>query len=398
MSDNSYRRQQRGVTLVELLIVLAIGAIIAAAMASLFAQSSSTREQVNRTSQRIENGRYALDAIAEDIRLAGYYGDLWASGGVFYKYETQVNPCVTTLSDIQAPWLWINDSIALTAATNSGKISANERAVIDYRLAPPAPLPPAIPPPPTLAYPFAVVPAPLLGYEGHGATYTLPTGCSATLSNLKSGTDILVIRRASTAATPASALSGTSAAALQVSTQVSSGPTSCATEAGLLIDSNPSNLTLHRAHPSCTQDALVRPLIVRVYYIATCNICSGANADTIPTLKMAELVNGAFAIRPIAPGIDHLHLEYGLDVDADGSVDEYRLSTNDTKVDTRDWSDVLAVRAYVLSRDLEGTPSHTDSQSYTLGSKTIAAYGDDIKRNTSSTTIRLLNIAASREG
>jgi type IV pilus assembly protein PilW len=139
-------------------------------------------------------------------------------------------------------------------------------------------------------------------------------------------------------------------------------------------------------------------LVVRIYYIATCNVCSGTNADTIPTLKMAELMNGSFAVRPIAPGIDHLHLEYGLDVDADGSVDEYRLSTNDNKVDTRDWSDVLAVRAYVLARDLEKTPGYTDTESYTLGSKTITAFGDDVKRHVSSTTIRLLNMAASREG
>ncbi|MBI2306579.1 MAG: PilW family protein [Rhodocyclales bacterium] len=350
-------RPQGGVTLIELLVVLAIGAIIAAAMASLFAQSSATREQVNRTSQRIENGRYALDAIAEDARLAGYYGDLWPVGNMGYNTDitSNANPCASTLADIQTQWAW-----------NVG------------------------------TPPSATVPVPVIGLEGHGAAYSLPTGCSAILTNHKTGTDIIALRRASTLAIVPSALSGTGAVALQVSTQTSL----CPTESGLMVDSNPSNLTLHRADPSCGQTAVARPLVTHIYYVATCNNCSGGG-DGIPTLKLAEMINGTFTVRSIAPGIDHLHLEYGIDWDGDGAVDEYRVPTNhNTKLDDvagREWFDVVSVKAYVLARDLESTTQYTDSQSHTLGTKTVAAYGDSVKRSVSTTTIRLVNMAGRRE-
>lgn len=350
-------RPQGGVTLIELLVVLAIGAIIAAAMASLFAQSSTTREQVNRTSQRIENGRYALDAIAEDVRLAGYYGDLWPVGNLGYNTDIagNANPCVTALASIQAQWAW--------------------------SVGPPS---------------SATVPVPVIGLEGHGATITLPTGCSTILPNLKTGTDVIALRRASTLAVAPSALSGTGAVALQVSTQTNL----CSAESGLAVDSNPANLTLHRADPSCGQTAVARPLITHIYYVATCNDCSGGG-DGIPTLKLAEMINGAFAVRSIAPGIDHLHLEYGVDIDGDGAVDEYRVPTNhNTKLDdvaAREWFDVVSVKAYVLARDLESTPQYTDSQNHALGTKTVTAYGDSIKRSVSTTTVRLVNMAGRRE-
>lgn len=354
-------RPQGGVTLIELLVVLAIGAIIAAAMASLFAQSSTTREQVNRTSQRIENGRYALDAIAEDVRLAGYYGDLWPISDLGYNTDItgNANPCVTALASIQAQWAW--------------------------SVGPPS---------------SATVPVPVIGLEGHGVAYALPTGCSAILANHKTGTDIIALRRASTLAVAPSTLSGTGVIALQVSTQTNS----CGTESALMIDNNPANLTLHRAHPSCAETAVVRPLVTHIYYVATCNNCAGGG-DGIPTLKLAEMVAGAFTVRSIAPGIDHLHLEYGIDRNSDGttdgSVDEYRVPTNhNTKLDDvagREWFDVVSVKAYVLARDLESTTGHTDSQNHTLGTKTVAAYGDSVKRSVSTTTIRLVNMAGRRE-
>lgn len=347
----------KGVTLVELLVVLAIGAIIATAMASLFAQSSTTREQVARTSQRIENARYALDSIAEDIRLAGYYGDLWPVGGTTYQTDItdSANPCITALADIQAQWTW-----------DAG--------------------------PPSLA----TVPVPVIGLEGHGATYTLPDGCNTALPNIKAGSDIIALRRASTNAVAPASLSGTGAIALQVSTQTSL----CPKEAGLVVDNNPTNLSLHRADPGCSQAAAARPLIVHIYYVASCNNCSGSG-DGMPTLKVAELVNGAFVARSVAPGIDHLHIEYGLDHDGDGGVDEYRIPTNhDTKLDdaaSREWFDVMSAKVFVLARDPEGSPGHTDSQTHALGTKTVAAFGDNIKRSVSSTTVRLVNMSGRRE-
>lgn len=66
---------QKGVTLVEILMALAIGLTISLALFQLLTQSLSARGQIERTGQKIESGRYALDFIGNEARLAGFYGE-----------------------------------------------------------------------------------------------------------------------------------------------------------------------------------------------------------------------------------------------------------------------------------------------------------------------------------
>jgi type IV pilus assembly protein PilW len=65
-----------GLSLVELMIAIAIGLVIMAALTTLFAHSSRTREELERNSRQIENGRFALELVSSDLRLAGFYGEL----------------------------------------------------------------------------------------------------------------------------------------------------------------------------------------------------------------------------------------------------------------------------------------------------------------------------------
>lgn len=343
----------RGFSLIELLIVIVISGIIAAAMASLFAESSKTRQQVNRTSERIENGRYALESIADDVRLAGFFGDLSPASNTTWSaadWATE-NPCAASLANLQQHW---------NAATPK-------------------------------------LPTPVIGYETHGTTATAPSCLSnfkpSSSDSTKLGSDAIVVRRVSTTAVAAAAISGT--AALQVSTQTSF----CTSKDpnAYVISDTAGGLTLHRW--DCTSTAVARSLVTKIYYIASCNICSGSGADTTPTLKVAELVNGAFVSRSLAPGIDQIHFEYGIDTTTggDGGTDEYRLATNDGLVDTKNWADVMSVKIYVLAREVQENKDYTDTQTYTMGSKTIAAFNDHYKRNVLSTTVRLTNVSGRRE-
>lgn len=348
---HSRRHRGRGFSLIELLVALIISSIIAVAMASLFSQSSKTRQQVNRISERIENGRYALEAIAEDVKLAGFFGDLSPAPNTVWSSEdwASEDPCAATVAELEAHW---------DAATPK-------------------------------------LPSPVIGYEAHGATVTAPACLANFLASSSAPTrllsDAIVVRRVSTIDVEASEISGS--AALQVSTQTSLC-TSKDASAYVISDSS-AGLDLHRT--DCTSTARVRALVSRIYYVAGCNICSGGGADTIPTLKVAELVDGAFASRSLAPGIEQIHFEYGIDTSGDGSTDEYRLATNDGSVDTRSWADVMSVKIYVLARDIEETRDYTDSQDYTMGSKTIPAFDDHYKRGVLSTTVRLANVSGRRE-
>ena len=55
------RRRSRGITIIELMVGIAAGMLIVAAMSLLFANNSRGRAETERASQKIENGRYAME-------------------------------------------------------------------------------------------------------------------------------------------------------------------------------------------------------------------------------------------------------------------------------------------------------------------------------------------------
>src|SRR3989344_3498478 len=63
-----------GYSLIELMVALTIGTIILAAVLSLFVVSKSSYNLQEDTTEIQENGRYAINTLAHDIRLSGYWG------------------------------------------------------------------------------------------------------------------------------------------------------------------------------------------------------------------------------------------------------------------------------------------------------------------------------------
>src|SRR5207302_92742 len=132
----------------------------------------------------------------------------------------------------------------------------------------------------------------------------------ACVADLRAGTDILVVRRASTCAV------GAAGCDAQVAGDVYLQPSGCATEftAGTYyaLDSNAGNLNLHQK--DCVTAALVYQFRTHIYFVAN----NDKPGDGIPTLKRAELgVNAgggaAFNVVPLVEGVENLQLEYGLD-------------------------------------------------------------------------------------
>ena len=66
--------KQRGLTLVELMVGLTIGLILTAGILQIFVHSKQTYRVEEALSRVQENGRMALDFIANDIRMASYWG------------------------------------------------------------------------------------------------------------------------------------------------------------------------------------------------------------------------------------------------------------------------------------------------------------------------------------
>jgi type IV pilus assembly protein PilW len=68
------RRRQAGVTLIELMVALAIGMFLMAGAVTVFMQGRQTFRLTESIARLQENGRFALDAIEPDIRMASYWG------------------------------------------------------------------------------------------------------------------------------------------------------------------------------------------------------------------------------------------------------------------------------------------------------------------------------------
>src|SRR5687768_9136244 len=65
---------QQGMTLIELMTALAIGAFLMLGAMTVFMQSRTTF-RVNESIARMqENARFAIDALEPEIRMAGYWG------------------------------------------------------------------------------------------------------------------------------------------------------------------------------------------------------------------------------------------------------------------------------------------------------------------------------------
>lgn len=363
MVNISRRPGQSGVSLVELLVALTIGAVIATALAAIFSQSVKSRERVNRESQKIENGRYALDVLADDIRLAGYWGEFTPPPDTQWKDD--VSPCATATGLLG----WLYNEVTPS------------------------------------------VPVPIQGRDGH--TTALDASAVSCLANLKTNSNILVLRRVSTVAiAPVGTLPG--AAYLQTSSKNLELCGSADTKRFAFSD---SVADLNLKWMDCATTARAREFIVRVYYVATCNDC--AAADGIPTLKVAELKKvggvGAVQVRSVVPGIDDFRVVYGVDCSYDalapdkcvrnGSVDGAYSATDNAGVlldndanalSPVKWSDVVSARVFMVVRDIDATPGYANNRTFDLGGATYTASGDAYRRELMSTTVRLVNVAGRR--
>ena len=111
---------------------------------------------------------------------------------------------------------------------------------------------------------------------------------------------------------------------------------------------------------------------------------------------------------PIAPGIENMQIEYGIDTSGDGAPDVFDADPN-----TKDgcapaacmqfWRDVVAVKAYLLARSPGTFTGQTDTKEFHLGLDAdqkeivIPAKNDGYRRNVYYTLARLNNPSMRRE-
>jgi type IV pilus assembly protein PilW len=386
-------RAGRGFTIIELLVALTVGLILLLALSQIYVANSMNRTEIDRSSRMIENGTFAIDRMADDLRKAGYFSDLDMSLTGLTTPAALPDICATTLSAIGQP------SVAQTTS------------------------------PLTL---------PVQGYDAPSAAATavLPASCAAFITDMKKGSDVIAVRRADTCVAGPTAAAGCDAVVagrpyLQAS-QCSPIPPAAATELATgnswdeyKLDKTTANLTMHKidcnvAPPGTT--AAYHRFMVNIYYVAN----NDTGTDGIPTLKLAQL-DGAgggltFTVTPLAEGIENMQIEYGLDTNVagvcnagltgDGTPDVY---TADPGVYTvpcapaatvpQKWATVTSVKIHLLARNTEKTApgeKYVNSKTFNLGTNadgtanTVGPFNDAFRRHVYATFVRLYNPSGRR--
>jgi type IV pilus assembly protein PilW len=320
---------QRGMSLVELMVAIAIGMFMVAALVSLFARSSFDRRTLDLTGRQIENGRYALDSLRDEIVMAGYYGEVSPKEMLTFA---SADPCTGTLANMG----W-------DAATSK-------------------------------------VPLPI-----EGGT-TLPVSWNCGTLNRKAGTEYLVIRYALPASTTPA---GSTSSVVSIQAKgCQDGTTAFAVANG----GTATNFPL--TQQDCSTAMPVRELRTRLYFVATCGVCSPN--DGIPTLKVLERRAGTLSESVVADGVENLSVEYGLDTTGDGVVDSYT-----TTPTTAQLKDLVAMRVRVIARTTEQIAGYVDGK--TIGGEgglvdfTPATADQAYKRKAFVELVALPNIAGPRE-
>jgi type IV pilus assembly protein PilW len=305
-----------GFSLIELMVALTIAVVLLLGLSLYFVNSSRNFSETERVSRQIENGRYAASLLAEEIRHAGFYGEI---GNV-------VNLPVTAAIPMPGAVPAICDS-----SLNAVK---------------------------------AALPIPLQGLD-------VPAATPACLPDYVAGTDVLVVRRAQTT-TVAAAPVGTTDYYTQTAFCSTANPIFKVAQSGFDLTDKDCNV----ANPRPVRQLHVNIFYIASCSIGTNADGTCKNTDpALPTLKRAEPTSdGTFKYSPLVEGIEQLQVEYGRDttVPPDGVADVYTAAP----ATVAEWAQVVSVRVHLLARNTDATPTYTDTKTYRLGKKSDGTNND----------------------
>jgi type IV pilus assembly protein PilW len=332
MKTSQIRRQQ-GLTMIELMVAITLGLMILAGVSAIFVRNSRTGEEIRKANQQTENGRYASGLLADDLKNAGYLAEFDPS---LLSTPSAPNPCATDLPSLKA-------GMAM----------------------------------------------PVQAYD-NGATVP------SCISDHKTGTDIIVVRRASTCALGQAgcdaAVSGAvymQASGCNSATELSSGDFTTF----FRMDTDLAQLDRKRVDCSSTPAPVYR-YRVHIYFIAN-NYKSG---DGIPTLKRVEVDPSGNTLVPLVEGIEDLQVEYGVDnvTALPGSLTGTPASYTSSPASDEAMRNVVAARLHLLARSTTPSMGYVDTRTYALGpgvSYTPSGAAAAYKRHVYETAVRINNTA-----
>ena len=383
------QRRERGFSLVELMVALALGLLLTIAMATVYLTSKSSFSRQQQLSSLQQNVRIAFEYLAGDARVVGHLG------------------CYTGLPTLPAG----GDFNSALAATGMGTNYALGVEGYEYTGGIALTLASSAPANTTTAASWETNVA-------SNAVNTIPvTTISAT--GLTPGSDVLVIR--TVAGRPVRLAANTVSAGTTLSLENMAGGTCsngstakvsgfCTNSHGLIASCTRARVfqvqsiaaqtltltgTLGTDPLYLTGTAEVFPMQTLVYYVAR----SSSGTTTSLYRRTFDGDNAAGLEQELIEGVENMQLRYGVDTDAtpDGIVNLYvpaKGATGTAADSVTDWSRVVAVRMSLLMRST--TPVESDTAVAATGvvngvTVTYPTTGSKYDRRVFTTTVAVRN-------
>lgn len=331
---HDYSGRQDGFSIVELMVAVTISLLVLTALSAVFISTTKSRNEMQKSTQQQENGRYASQLLMDHLKLAGYYAEF--------------------------------DPTPMASPAALPDSCASDRASL-----------------------LTAMPLHVQGVNDGGAV----PGC---VTDVKPGTDIVVARRVSSCVAGTTGCAGYAAGMFHFQASLCTPADSSGSELAHAISTDadyaehyfklstsPGDFTLRKTSCNVSDIADIRRYMVHIYYIANNNNAG----DGIPTLKRAELGAGSFDVVPLVDGVENMQIEYGIDANNDGIPESYTSEPADSAA----WRNAMSARIHLLTRNMMATDGYVDNKTYVLGDKTIPAPGDGYKRHVFSTTVQFVN-------
>ncbi len=281
---------QHGFTLVELLLAMVVGLVVTAGLTQVFTGARQSYRLQEELSRLQENGRFALDILSRDIRMAGFTGcasqaDNLANvlnGGTGRWYH-----------DLSNPMLGFEGGVSVFPGEFSASVRGNTDAIVVL-----------------LADPTSRV-----NVSTHAtATATFDLG---QLHDFQQG-DILVASdcRQSTLFQMTNVNDNATVQTVLHAQDNALTPGNCTGLAGSPMDCGPP---LAETRYQFNSDAFVARLLAHAYYVGEKTVGS----VTVPVLNRYRLTASGLVQDELLEGIEELQILYGEDTDNDGTANRY---------------------------------------------------------------------------
>jgi len=329
------------------------------------------------TTIKLRSGRQEGITLVE-LMVALAIGSFLIIGAVqIYSQSRQAFVINESIARVQETAQFALDTIEadLRMASNWGRTSRG--LSIDGRSMIGAPNPKTLPVPLTCGEDWSIeLGTPVDGFDNvvGGANIGLPCPPEPNLNTAQANSDVLTVRRASVNPVPLQA------GRLQIQTTRIQGQIFA--DGNIPPQFDPLTSATHN-------------LMVSSYYVDT----NSELIPGVPTLRRKILgiqgANSTVFDQEIAPGVENLQIQFGIDVNEDNTVDRY-VNPGDQIYNPRAagyvaGARVLTARIWLVVRGLAREPGVDDQTAYTPGNVNLGAFNDEVRRMQVSKTILLRN-------